>query len=139
MKQNLIGAFALALSIAAQPAAATTIEIEAQFGQDTQRIDIDCDRLGNLNRPNLSTLTQLDSMIHGYEGDVYQSRSARNDALESLLENFDEARHGLVRSAFERQFQEFDRASTDGQRLSAVARKIALHDVNIGQVLEACR
>lgn len=139
MKQNLIGIFALAVSAVAQPAAANTIEIDAQFGESIQRIEIDCDRLGNVNRPNLSTLTQLDSMIHGYEGDVYQSRSARNDALESLLENFDEARHGVIRSAFDRQFQEFDRASTDGQRLTAVAKKIAIHDVNVGQVLEACR
>lgn len=137
MKNQMLGALALSAAFAS-PAAAKEIDITATFGESTQQVAIDCERLGNPRNPGLSTLTQLDSMVHGYEGDVYLDETAREAALEGILENFARERHTMVRDAFNRQFSPFDNAANKSERINLLARKLALHDIDIGSVLREC-
>lgn len=137
MMKKFIPALALSALFAGH-AQAKTIDITAQFGEQRVTAEIDCDRLGDIRRPGLQTLTQLDSMIHGYEGDVYLDLEARERELDKVLESYDESRRAIISQAFNRQYAEFDQATIDGQRMSVLARKLALHRIDVGQVLQEC-
>lgn len=126
-----------------EPAAAQTSDISVRLTPSSPQktVTIDCSALGDVNRPNLQTMTRLDSLVHGYRDDLYFNATARARAADAAVQANAGIAPTAIRKMFNRPYEGFDRLPP-AQRMNYVVGKLDSHGItppDINAVLEECR
>lgn len=145
-KAGSLSAAALSLSLAFAPPALANpkyAEVTAKKAPHLpeQTISIPCGRLGDTSRPSLETVTEIDSAIHGFDGNPYLDKAYRKDLENQIIANNPRFSPATLQARFNAPYVYFDR-QTPGNQLNQVVQKLNAHGVSvpeINEVLDACR